>query len=184
MKTPVLETERLLLRAPQMEDFEPLCELMADEVTTRFIGGVQEPPLAWRGLCGIVGHWQLRGYGFFSVIEKASGQWLGRIGPWYPHGWPQPEIGWSLNRASWGKGYATEAGAACMDHVFDTLGWDSAIHLIHADNLGSQRVAGRLGSVHMGREVQVPGFTIMADVWGQSAGDWKDNRKRVIAGIA
>lgn len=184
MITPVLETERLQLRPPQAEDFDPLCELMADEVTTRYIGGVQSPPLAWRSLCGIVGHWQLRGYGFFSVIEKETGQWLGRIGPWYPHGWPQPEIGWTLNRASWGKGYATEAGVACMDHVFDTLGWDSVIHLIHAENHGSQGVARRLGSVHTGREAEVAGFGLMADIWGQSAAEWKDNRKRVIANIA
>ncbi len=178
MITPVLETDRLVLRAPDISDFEPLCALMADEEVARFIGGVQTPPLAWRGLCGIVGHWQLRGYGFFSVIEKESGQWLGRVGPWNPHGWPQPEIGWTLNRASWGKGYATEAAAACMDHVFDTLGWDSVIHLIHADNHGSQAVAARLGSSNTGEEVEVPGFGILVDVWGQSADDWRARRKQ------
>lgn len=116
-----LETDRLILRQPELSDFEPLCALMADETVTRFIGGVQEPALVWRNLCGIVGHWALRGYGFFSVIEKESGRWLGRVGPWYPHGWPQPEIGWSLNRDSWGKGYATEAASACMDFAVDVL---------------------------------------------------------------
>lgn len=183
MTTPVLETERLRLRPPQISDFEPLCELMADPVVTRFIGGAQTPPLAWRSLCGIAGHWQLRGYGFFSVIEKETGQWLGRVGPWYPHGWPQPEIGWTLNRASWGKGYATEAAVACMDHVFDTLEWDSIIHLIHADNTGSQAVAARLGSADTGRDIEVPGFGIMTDIWGQSAAAWKANRKHVVASI-
>ncbi len=183
MITTVLETERLRLRPPQASDFEPLSELMDDEIATRFIGGAQTPPLAWRTLCGIVGHWELRGYGFFSVIEKQSGQWLGRVGPWYPHGWPQPEIGWTLNRASWGKGYATEAAVACMDYVFDTLEWDSIIHLIHAENRGSQSVAQRLGSVHTGKEAEVAGFGLMADVWGQSAEDWKVNRKRVVASL-
>ena len=60
MTQPVLETDRLILRQPDLSDFEPLCELMGDEETTRFIGGVQEPALVWRGLCGIVGHWALR----------------------------------------------------------------------------------------------------------------------------
>jgi len=174
MTQTVLETERLILRQPDLSDFEPLCELMADETVTRFIGGVQAPPVVWRTLCGIVGHWALRDYGFFSVIEKGSGQWLGRVGPWFPHGWPQPEVGWSLNRASWGKGYATEAGAACMDYVFDVLGWADTVHLIHADNIASQRVAEKLGSRNLGRSMEVPGFAgMMVDIWGQDAADWR-----------
>lgn len=183
MKQTILETPRLTLRPPEMSDFEPMCALMADEVVTRHIGGVQTPALAWRSLCGIAGHWQLRGYGFFSVIERETGDWLGRIGPWYPHGWPQPEIGWTLNRASWGKGYATEAAIVCMDYAFDRLGWDSAVHLIAGENHGSQRVAARLGSVNTGRKAEVAGFGMIVDVWGQSAADWKANRERVIEGI-
>lgn len=172
----VLETDRLILRQPDLSDFEPLCELMADEETTRFIGGVQEPALVWRSLCGIVGHWALRGYGFFSVVEKGSGTWLGRIGPWYPHGWPQPEIGWSLNRSTWGKGYAPEAGAACLDYVFDELGWTDVVHLIDSRNRPSQRVAEKLGSRPLGREVEAAGFNMMVDLWGQTASDWRARR--------
>jgi RimJ/RimL family protein N-acetyltransferase len=173
MTQTVLETDRLILRQPDLADFEPLCALMGDETVTRFIGGVQEPAVVWRSLCGIVGHWALRGYGFFSVIEKDSGAWLGRIGPWYPHGWPQPEVGWSLNRESWGKGYASEAGAACMDYVVDTLGWRDVVHLIHADNTASQRVAERLGSRNLGQQFDVPGFAMTVDIWGQDADDWR-----------
>jgi RimJ/RimL family protein N-acetyltransferase len=180
MTRPILETERLILKAPELADFEPLCEMMADEETARFIGGIQEPAMAWRAFCGVVGHWELRGYGFFSVFEKASGLWIGRIGPWFPHGWPQPEIGWSLNRSTWGKGFATEAAIACMDHVVDDLGWPSVIHLIDKNNLGSQGVARNLGSSNSGREVEVPGFGIMVDVWGQSAEDWKRHRATTI----
>ncbi|MEP3071544.1 GNAT family N-acetyltransferase [Maricaulis sp.] len=174
MTQTVLETDRLILRQPDLSDFEPLCELMGDETVTRFIGGVQDPAQVWRSLCGIVGHWELRGYGFFSVIEKGTGTWLGRVGPWYPHGWPQPEIGWSLNRLSWGQGYASEAGAACMDFVFDTLGWRDVVHLIDSDNTPSQRVAERLGSRNLGRRVEVAGFPGMeVDLWGQDAADWR-----------
>lgn len=172
-----LETDRLILRQPELSDFEPLCALMTDETVTRFIGGVQEPALVWRNLCGIVGHWALRGYGFFSVIEKESGRWLGRVGPWYPHGWPQPEIGWSLNRDSWGKGYATEAASACMDFAVDVLGWSDVVHLIDADNAASQRVAERLGSRNLGRRMPVPGFPGMTvDIWGQDAAAWRSRR--------
>lgn len=178
MTRPILETDRLLLRAPELDDFEPFCDMIADEETARFIGGVQEPAMAWRALCGVVGHWELRGYGFFSVIEKASGDWVGRIGPWYPHGWPQPEIGWTLNRSTWRKGYATEAAAACMDYVFDELGWPDVVHLIDAANTPSQGVARKLGSRNLGYEVEVAGFGITVDVWGQSADDWRAARSK------
>jgi len=179
MKKSILETDRLLLRKPELNDFEPLCEMMADEETARFIGGVQSPALVWRALCGIVGHWELRGYGFFSVFEKESNIWIGRIGPWYPHGWPQPEIGWTLNRSTWRKGYASEAAIVCMDHVVDDLGWDSIIHLIDKDNIGSQGVARNIGSSNTKQEVEVPGFGMMVDIWGQSAEDWKQYRKTI-----
>lgn len=176
----ILETDRLILRQPDLSDFEPLCELMADEETTRFIGGQQEPAHVWRGLCGIVGHWSLRGYGFYSVIEKKSGAWLGRIGPWYPHGWPQPEVGWSLNRSTWRKGYATEAAAACLDDVFNRLEWRDVIHLIHEDNAPSQGVARKLGSRDLGHDVPVAGFDMIVDVWGQSAAEWREHRKLLL----
>ena len=178
MKKPVLETPRLLLRYPEEQDFEPLAEMMQDEETARFIGGVQEPAITWRNFCSLLGHWQLRGYGFFSVIEKETGDWLGRIGPWYPHQWPQPEVGWTIKRQAWGKGFAPEAASACLDYVFDTLKWPSVVHLIHVDNTPSAAVARKVGSRDTGREVEVPGFGIKVNVWGQSAEDWRTRQNR------
>ena len=54
---PTIETERLILRPPQAEDFEPMCAMMADEETARFIGGVMAPPAVWRSLCTLAGAW-------------------------------------------------------------------------------------------------------------------------------
>lgn len=176
MKTPVLETPRLILRAPVEADFEPLCAMMQDEETTRFIGGVQEPAMAWRGFCTILGHWQLRGYGFFSVLDRSNGEWLGRVGPWNPHLWPQPEIGWSIKREAWGQGFAGEAASASMDHVVDTLGWTQVIHLIDENNHASQGVARGIGSRFKGRRSEVPGFGMVVDIWEQDADDWRKRR--------
>jgi len=173
---PVLETERLILRPPEERDLEPMCALMDDEETTRFIGGVQSPPLVWRALCGIVGHWAMRGYGFFVVEDKGSGEWLGRVGPWYPHGWPQPEIGWTISRDHWGKGYAAEAATRCMDWVFDDLGWTDVIHLIDVKNVASAGVAKKLGSYNWNKPVEVAGFGMMADQWGQTRDEWRARR--------
>ena len=61
-----------------------------------------------------IGHWALRGYGWWAVEERATGEFLGRIGLYNPEGWPEIELGWLLSRQSWGRGLATEGGAAAL----------------------------------------------------------------------
>src|SRR3954468_24088358 len=123
MPAPTLETERLILRMPLAQDFEPWCAMMADEEVARFIGGVAQPPVVWRQLCTIRGAWDLFGHSMFSVVEKSTGRWIGRLGPWTPADWPGTEVGWGLAREAQGKGYATEGAAAAMDWAFENLGW-------------------------------------------------------------
>ena len=169
-----LETERLILRLPRREDFEPYAAFSSDEETMRHLGGVQPPPVAWRSLAGLVGSWQLLGFGMFSVIEKTSGEWIGRVGPWQPFGWPGTEVGWSLRRPSWGQGYGPEAAAATIDWAFDTLGWDEVIHTISTANAGSKRVAEKLGSrfLRMGL-LPAPFDTDPVEIWGQTRAQWQ-----------
>jgi RimJ/RimL family protein N-acetyltransferase len=124
-------------------------------------------------MASIAGSFALLGFGMFSVIEKASGDWIGRVGPWMPEGWPGTEVGWGLARHTWGKGYATEAAAAAIDWAFETLGWREVIHCIHPDNTPSQKVAQRLGSRIL-REGKLPApLTMPIEIWGQSAEDWR-----------
>ncbi|MEM7765035.1 MAG: GNAT family N-acetyltransferase [Pseudomonadota bacterium] len=166
MPAPRIETERLILRAIDPErDFDAWATAMADEETVRYIGGnVMDRATAWRSMATVIGHWQIRGYGFFSVEEKTTGQWVGRVGPWFPEGWPEPEIGWTIMREHWGRGLATEAGAACIDYVRDTLGWKQVIHAILEGNLGSAAVAEKLGSQRL-REQQGLGGVTDDTVW-------------------
>ena len=93
----------------------------------------------------MVGAWQVQGFGMFSLIEKATGRWVGRVGPWFPEEWPGTEIGWTLAREAWGRGYATEAATVATDWAFDHLGWTDVIHSIAPDNVASQRVAEKAG---------------------------------------
>ena len=173
----MIETERLLLRKPRLEDLDRWSELMADEAAARYIGGVQPKPMVWRAIMSIAGSWELTGVGMFSVVEKSSGQWIGRIGPWEPYGWPGTEVGWSLHPAAWGKGYALEAARATMDYAVDVLGWTDIIHSIHPDNAPSQRLAERLGSVNSGPgRLPAPYDHDPVDIWGQSAEQWKARR--------
>src|SRR5579859_3055999 len=141
-----IETERLILRPTQPEDFDGWAALMADEENSRHIGGPVPRAVAWRGFLTMAGAWAMQGFAMFSVIEKSTGLWIGRMGPWFPEGWPAREIGWGLSRHAWGKGYAVEGASACMDFAFDELGWDDVIHSIEPSNTPSQAVAKKLGS--------------------------------------
>jgi RimJ/RimL family protein N-acetyltransferase len=178
MLGPTLETDRLILRPPEERDLDGFAELMADEEAARFVGGRQERAGAWRGMAAMAGSWALRGYGMFSVIEKASGRWIGRLGPWQPEGWPGAEIGWGLIPSAWGRGYATEGAAAAIDWALDSLGWDDVIHCIAAANTPSARVAERLGSTLRGEAwLPAPFDGEPVDIWGQTAEAWRARRR-------
>jgi RimJ/RimL family protein N-acetyltransferase len=152
--------------------------MMADADHVRFIGGVQTRSTAWRMWATIAGSWSLLGFGMFSVIERGTGKWVGRIGPWVPEGWPGNEVGWGLTRAATGKGFGMEAAAAALDWTFDTLGWTEVIHIIAPDNLPSAALAARLGSCNMGPTQMPPPLDLhCVDAWGQSAAQWRARKR-------
>lgn len=168
MTGPALETERLLLRLPRPDDFESWARTAADPVVMRFLGGPQSRPAAWRNMCMVTGAWIVRGFSNFSVIEKATGRWIGRVGPWQPEGWPGTEVGWTLDRSAWGRGYATEAAARCIEWAFDNLGWGDVIHVIDPANEASIKVALRLGSQRReSARLPWPCEAVTADIYAQ-----------------
>lgn len=142
-----LETERLVLRMFRESDTDAYAEMVADPEVMRFLGGGQPVPRAeaWRNMAMILGHWRLRGYGMWAVEEKEGGEMVGRVGCWRPEGWPGLEVGWTLRRRFWGRGYATEAARASLAYAFDVLGQTRVISLIAPANVNSVRVAERLG---------------------------------------
>lgn len=168
---PILETERLILRPIDPErDLDAACETYADEATMRYLGGkTLDRAQTWRSLAMMMGHHHVRGYSFLSVFEKGSGDWVGRVGPWCPEGWPAPEVGWTIHPAYTRRGYAKEAGRACLDYVRDELGWNSVIHVIAEGNVGSERTAEALGSKRLyALEEGIPGVTTdLCHVYGQ-----------------
>ena len=179
MSTPAIriETARLILRPPVAEDFEGWAALMGDPDNARHIGGPQPRAVAWRGFLSMAGAWAIQGFGMFSVIEKDSGRWIGRLGPWCPEGWPGTEVGWGLLRDAWGRGYAGEGAAAAIDWSFDQLGWTEVIHTIAPDNLASQQLAVRLGSRLQGPgRLPEPFQDIAVELWGQTREAWMRRR--------
>ncbi|MBL4800120.1 MAG: GNAT family N-acetyltransferase [Oleispira sp.] len=173
-----IETRRLILRPLEIEDFEGWAKLMEDEASSHFLDGPQPRAVAWRSFMVMAGAWALQGYAMFSVIEKSSGRWIGRVGPWCPEGWPGKEIGWAFVRDAWGRGYATEGAIAAADWAFSNLKWSEMIHVIAPDNLASQAVARRLGSEKIGPgRFPEPRQDEPVEIWGQSREEWLRRRK-------
>ena len=171
----MIETERLILRRIDPErDFEPWAKAMANEETVRYLGTKpMSRPEAWRSMAVVMGHWEIRGYGFFSLELKATGEWVGRVGPWNPEGWPAPEVGWTISPDHLRRGYATEAAQASLRYVFEDLGWTDVIHVILPGNVGSIGVAEKIGSRLIRRQKGIP---VVTDeevlIYGQSRADW------------
>jgi RimJ/RimL family protein N-acetyltransferase len=157
-----LETERLVLRKPEAADFDAYLEMWSDPEVVRFLGGnVAGAPETAAGIDRMLRHWDRHGVGLFSVIRKEDERLVGRVGYllWDPERWEsalneelegdlEHEIGWTISRAYWNQGYATEAAIACRDHAFGDLGRDRVISLIAPQNVASIRVAEKLGESH------------------------------------
>ncbi len=152
MIVPVIETPRLLLREFSNEDFEGYARICADPHMMQYIG--EGRPLlreeAWRSLAFFLGHWRLRGFGLWAVVEKSSRQFIGRIGFYQPDGWPGFELGWFVDRRVWGRGLATEGAKAVLPLASSTYGQSHVISLIHPENAASIRVAEKIGETYEG----------------------------------
>jgi RimJ/RimL family protein N-acetyltransferase len=152
------ETARLKLRQLREADLDAYAAMMADAEVVKYLGDGKpvDRPNAWRSMAAILGHWTLRGFGFWALEEKATGALVGRGGLWFPEGWPQLEVGWTLQRSAWGKGYATEVGRAALELAF-SRGLDEVCSVIMPQNVRSIRVAQRLGETLAG-SARVQGF--------------------------
>lgn len=147
---PRLETERLILRGPRPSDFEAYATYQESERSV-FTGGPMDRNLAWRAFCAIPGHWIQRGYGVFVLELKETGEPIGTSGPYFPEGWPEPEIAWTIWSAGHeGQGLANEAARAGRAYAYDMLGWPGAISMILVGNTRSEELAERLGCTREG----------------------------------
>jgi RimJ/RimL family protein N-acetyltransferase len=154
---PTLETDRLILRGHTVDDFPDCAALWADPVVVKYIGGQPSTrEQAWARLLRYAGHWALLGFGFWVVVERATGRFVGELGladfkrdieP--PIG--ELETGWVLAPWAHGRGFATEG-------LHATLAWSDARFpgqrtscVIDLGNQPSIRVATKCGYVERTR---------------------------------
>ena len=153
----ILQTERLLLREMEDEDFSALCRMLRDpEVMYAYEHAFSEEE-AWDWLRRQQERYRRDGFGLWGMAEKTTGEMVGQCGlTWQPlgDGTQMPEVGYLLEKSAWHKGYAAEAARACRDYAFDTLGFDEVCSIIRDNNLPSQAVARRNGMTAKGRLVK------------------------------
>ncbi|KIC40013.1 hypothetical protein RA27_16650 [Ruegeria sp. ANG-R] len=155
---PTLETERLVLRAPQLSDFDTYAQIVASP-RARYLT-VMSREDAWYDFAQMVAIWSLRGHGLWSVESKADGQLLGFVVLGFEPEDPEPELGFIFTEEGEGQGYAFEAANVARDFAFDQLGWNTIASFIVKGNARSQRLAERLGAT-VEREIAEAGGTTL-----------------------
>ncbi|GGY45885.1 GNAT family N-acetyltransferase [Parvularcula lutaonensis] len=162
----VLRTERLILRRFRLSDTQAYFEMMNQPaVEATLIPGPASLAQAGRDIAMVEGHWPLRGFSFMAVEEKTTGLLVGRVGPWYPVGWPALEVGWTIHPRRWRRGYAAEAASAACRWIFEQKpDLDRVIHVIDPTNKGSQAVAEKIGGTNTGEPFVHP-VAGKLDIW-------------------
>ena len=171
MNVPVLETERLTLRGFREDDLDEMAAISADPEVTKWVGdddGLSRED-TWRRMAYWVGHWELRGFGQWALIERETGRLVGRAGLLQPEAWPGLEVGWLVAREHCGRGFAPEAGRASADWARDELGATHIISLIEDSNERSARVAEKLGMSVEGR-TRIVNESVEVRIFGMDLG--------------
>lgn len=143
---PRIETQRLILRGPEMDDADAVIAFLADEVRAAGFGYLPKRDEGWRWFVLNIGHWHVHGYGFFTVVDKDSGKPAGICGIWNPEGWPEPELGWVVFEGFEGRGIAYEAALAARNWAYTDKGFTTLTSNIVPDNARSIALAERMGA--------------------------------------
>lgn len=162
-----IETARLLLRPPVIEDFDDLHALTASPQMRQHLSGFSNIEDDYKRLLATLGGWATFGFGTFSVIERETGSYVGNCGIFrllrgLGEGFDgHPEAGWIVTGTRWGKGYATEAMLAAIDWFERTHLITRTVCMISPGNKPSEAIAAKLGyratrlAEHRGEPVQL-----------------------------
>ncbi len=150
---PVIETARLIGRAPGAQDFGSIRLLHADPRVMRTLSPTAKPmPETWsrQALMAIVEHFRRHGFGAWLFRERWSGDFVGYCGLKHSlvEGAPMVELLYSIRSAQWFKGYGAEAAAACVAYGFETLGLEQIVAFTLPHNRGSRAVMEGRGFVY------------------------------------
>lgn len=144
---PRVATDRTILRAPYLEDFDTYAQIVGSD-RGRFIGGPMKREEAWADFNQMIAGWVLRGAGLWTVESQEDGTTLGFVMLIHEHGDPEPELGFIFTKAAEGNGFALEAAQSARNNAFNALSWDTVVSYIDADNTRAIALARALGAEH------------------------------------
>jgi RimJ/RimL family protein N-acetyltransferase len=146
----VIATSRLILRPFEPQDLDALAVLMEESEVMSWLGGTKTRAETADWLDRQMRSHGRHGFSRLAVVERRSGQLVGRCGPscLVVGGRDEVELGWAIARDRWGQGLATEAGGAVRDHCLGELGLERLVSLVLPSNPRSVRVAVKLGARH------------------------------------
>ena len=141
-----LISDRLKLRQWESTDFEVFAEYYSNESNAKYVGGQKTIDEAWRHFALQIGHWHLKGFGYWAVEELATSNFVGCVGLWKSAGWPELELGYWLLPSMQGKGYAKEAAKMARDFAKEKQLAPTLVSYIDPSNLPSIKLAESLGA--------------------------------------
>lgn len=142
----MFETDRLFLRPMDETDTDAVFAMRSDADVMRFIRPLQTEKRdaeSWINL--VSSRWETEKIGFCAVIEKTSNRFIGWCGLWRLKETDEIEVGYALFKEFWGRGFASEAAAACLTYGFDQLGLEKIVAVANPDNRNSRRVMEKIG---------------------------------------
>lgn len=146
MKISTITTQNLTLRAFTGEDADAMFKVLNGQDVLKYFPS-SEPmtqELVQKMINFLLNHWEKYGYGLWAVEHKELGTLIGRCGLQYIAETAETEIDFILEPQFWGRGFATEAGRACLQFGFDELQVKQIVGIVHPANLASQRVLEKL----------------------------------------
>lgn len=156
---PRLETDRLILRAPDLTDFDAYASIAASP-RGQYLQ-IPDREAAWLDFCQMVAGWALRGHGLWSVTARSDGRLLGFVVLGFEPGDPEPELGFMLTSDGEGRGFAREAAIAARRYAFARLGWTTLVSFVDERNDRSRHLAERLGAQLESRIADADGITLV-----------------------
>jgi RimJ/RimL family protein N-acetyltransferase len=164
-----IDTNRLKLRQWTDDDSDVYIRYFADEKNSKYFGGRKCADDAWRHMAMQIGHWQLKGFGYWAVDEKESGDFVGCVGLWKSPSWPELELGYWIASEQQRKGYAKEAAKECVKYARNVLKAESLVSYIDPSNEPSIKLAGVLGASYEETiELAEQGFILCIDISNHS----------------
>ncbi len=174
----IIETERLILREYNLDDFQDLYEILSDSENMRHYPKPYDENGTKRWIRWSIDNYEKYGFGLWAIELKNSGQFIGDCGITMQNidGESLPEIGYHIHKNHWRKGYAKEAASAVRDWFFESTEFSAVYSYMTHTNVPSYSTAASIGMKKIKEYPDEKGLVHF--VYALTRGEW-ENEKRI-----